>query len=113
MLAPIREVMTRLISLATSQKNTIATLSTQNAALAQDKATLATQLATELANNPAEQSAILMAQEAARVAQAEAVTAQQSLQEFQSAAAAEVEELRSEITALLDQLANAASGDPA
>jgi hypothetical protein len=113
MLAPVREVLLRLISLATSQKATIADLSTQNVTLAQDKASLASQLAIELANNPAEQSAILAAQESARVAQTEANTAVQSLQEFQSQAAAEVEGLRSEITALLDQLAEAAGGNPA
>lgn len=110
MLAPIREVMQRLISLATSQKTTIADLSTQVLSLAQDKASLAAQLAAELANNPAEQAAIATAQETARVAAAAAETARQNLETFQAQAATEVEDLRAEITELLDQLAEAAGG---
>jgi hypothetical protein len=110
MLAPVREVLTRLVSLATSQKTTIANLSSEKVSLIQEKAALASQLAIELANNPAEQSAILAAQEAATVAQSEASAAVQSLQEFQAQASAEVEGLRAEITALLDQLADAAGG---
>lgn len=113
MLAPVREVLNRLITLATTQKATIATLSGEKLTLIQEKATLAAQLATELANNPAEQAAILAAQQAAMVAQDEATAAAIALQEFQTQAANEVEGLRSEISDLLDQLAAAASGGAA
>lgn len=113
MLAPIREVMMRLIGLAANQKTTIADLSAQNLTLTQDKAALASQLAIELANNPAEQSAIAAAQEAARVAQTDVETSRAALEAFQTQAATEVETLRTEITQLLDQLAQAANGNPA
>jgi hypothetical protein len=63
-----------------------------------------------LANNPAEQAQIVAAQEQARLASDDAAAARSELTAFQSAAEAEVEQLRSEITALLDQLADAASG---
>lgn len=111
-LAPIREVMMRLIGLATNQKATIADLSTQNLALTQDKAALASQLAIELSNNPAEQSRINAAEEAARVAQSEVETSRAALESFQTQAATEVEALRIEITQLLDQLAEAANDNP-
>lgn len=112
MLEPIRELLTRLMSLAglaTNQKKKIADLSDQILILTQDKSALSAQLAIELANNPAEQSAIEAAQEAARLAQLDVEATRGVLEAFQAQTTNEVETLRAEMVDLLSQLTEASS----
>lgn len=112
MLEPIRELLARLMSLAglaTNQKKKIADLSDQILILTQEKSDLSAQLAIELANNPAEQSAIEAAQEAARLAQLDVEATRGVLEAFQTQTTNEVETLRAEMVDLLSQLTEASS----
>lgn len=115
MLEPIRELLARLMSLAglaTNQKKKIADLSNQILVLTQEKSVLSAQLAIELANNPAEQSAIAAAQEAARLAQVDIESTRTALEEFQTQTKNEVETLRAEMVDLLSQLTEASPEPP-